>query len=46
MIIFFASLVCIRAVAAEVDVVDVVVTVKGLSLILQKTSKINLVLYL
>ena len=46
MIILFASLVSIRAVAVEVDVNDVAVTVKGLSLILQETSKIDLILYL
>jgi hypothetical protein len=34
------------AVAAEVDVDDVAVTVKGLSLILQETSKIYIILYL
>ena len=46
MIIFFVSLVSIHAVAAEVDVNDVAVTVKGLSLTLQETSKIYLILYL
>jgi len=46
MIIFFASLVSIRAVAAEVDVDDVAVAVKGFSLILQEGSKIYFILYL
>jgi len=44
--IFFASLVFFCGLAAEVDVGDVTVTVKGLPLILQETSKFYLILYL
>jgi hypothetical protein len=40
----FASFVSIHAVSAEVDVDDVAVTVKGLSLILQETSRIYIIL--
>jgi len=46
MIIFFVPLVSICAVAVEVDVEDVALAVKGLSLILQETSKTDLILYL
>jgi hypothetical protein len=38
--------VTIRAVAEEVGVDDVAVTVNGLSLILQETNKIYLIVYL